>query len=105
MAQTDVYEYIAIQSISAGNVIAYQPGDPVPADNVKDLDYEIGVQVVLRKDYKPSDDLPAHGTDAIGVRGELPANLRGGPDKLADESDATADADSKARIRRAAATK
>ena len=104
MAQTDVYEYIAIQSISVGNVIAYQPGDPVPADNVRELGYKIGVQVALRKDYKPKDGQPL-GTDAIGVRGELPANLRGGPDKPADETEAKDDADGKARIRRAAATK
>jgi hypothetical protein len=93
MAQTDVYEYIATKTINAGNVIAYQPGDPVPADNVKEQGYEIGVQVVLRKDYKPSSGHTV-GTDALGVRGELPANLRGGPkpgDKTTDAADKAAD--------------
>jgi hypothetical protein len=85
MAQTDVYEYIATQPITSGNVIAYQPGDPVPAENVAEQGYEIGVQVVLRKDYKPTDGHSV-GTDALGVRGELPANLRGGP-KSADPAD------------------
>jgi len=104
MAQTDVYEYIAVQAINHGNVVAYQPGDPVPADNVKEQGYEVGSQVVLRKDYKP-DSGAVQGTDAIGVRGELPAHLLKGSDKPAEPLGEDASTDTGAKSRKAATTK
>lgn len=46
MAQPD-YPYRALVPISHGGVMAYQPGDLVPAENVADNGYEVGVQVEL----------------------------------------------------------
>ena len=52
MADTG-YEYVALQPITAGGVLAYNVGDFVPAANVEEQGYEVGVQVDLR------DDVPA----------------------------------------------
>jgi hypothetical protein len=104
MPQTDVYEYVAVATISHGNVIAYQPGDPVPGDNVERLGYEVGVQVVLRKDYKP-DHAEAEPHSGPSVRGELPSDLRGGPESDQDKSAGKADASVPTRSGKAATAK
>jgi hypothetical protein len=40
-----VTRYVALQPIDAGNVRAYNPGDPVHADNVEAQGYVVGEQV------------------------------------------------------------
>jgi len=45
---SNTYEYVALQQITWGSVIAYNPGDFVPAANVELNGYEVGVQVELR---------------------------------------------------------
>ncbi len=108
MPDTDVYTYVAIATITHGGVVAYQPGDPVPADNVKANGYEVGTSVVLRKDYKAEDHGPALGevdSDQPTVRGEMPKNLRGGPEKPAKGSDSGGDTTTPARGGKAATAK
>lgn len=38
-------QFVALIPIDHGNARAYNPGDPVPADNVRLHKYEVGVQV------------------------------------------------------------
>lgn len=108
MADTDVYEYVAVATIMHGGVVAYQPGDPVPGDNVKAHGYEVGTAVVLRKDYKAEDHGPSIGEvdpDQPTVRGEMPKNLRGGPEKVSKGSDSDGGTTTPARGAKAATVK
>ncbi|MGI5171875.1 hypothetical protein ACQEU3_46790 [Spirillospora sp. CA-253888] len=40
-----VYDYVALTEIWHGGVRAYNPGDPVPAENVQEHGYKVGEQV------------------------------------------------------------
>jgi hypothetical protein len=108
MSDTDVYEYVAIVTIMHSGVVAYQPGDPVPGDNVKANGYEVGSAVVLRKDYKADDHGPAIAAvdpDQPTERGQMPKNLRGGPEKLSKGSESGGDTTTPARGGKAATGK
>lgn len=108
MSDTDVYEYVAIATITHGGVVAYQPGDPVPGDNVKVHGYEVGTSVVLRKDYQADKHGPSIGEvdpDQPTVRGEMPKNLRGGPEKVSKGSDSDGGTTTPARGAKAATAK
>jgi hypothetical protein len=73
MSQTDAYEYVAMRKIMHGGVTAFQPGDPVPGDTVDEQGYEIGSDVVLRKNYKPDAQRFA---GRAPVRGQMPDHLK-----------------------------
>lgn len=108
MADTDVYEYVAISTIMHGGVVAYQPGDPVPGDNVKAHGYEVGEAVVLRKDYKADKHGPSIGEvdpNQPTVRGEMPKNLRGGSESAAKDSASDGGTSTSARGGKAASGK
>jgi hypothetical protein len=83
MPGTETYEYIATKRIMHGGVVAYQPGDPVPGDNVKEHGYLDTEAVVLRKDYKPEnaaeEEAVYASAGAAMVRGEMPPNARTAP--------------------------
>lgn len=82
MSQTDVYEYVAVRKILHGGVVAFQPGDPVPASTVTEQGYEVGSDVALRKDYKPE---AARFAGRAPVRGEMPDHLKQAEQKPADK--------------------
>lgn len=52
MADTG-YEFVALQPITVGGVLAYNVGDFVPAANVEEQGYVIGEQVAAR-DHVPA---------------------------------------------------
>jgi len=58
------YEYVALEPITWGGVLAYNPGDFVPAANVEANGYEVGVQVA-RRDSIP-DPVPVDETAPVG---------------------------------------
>jgi hypothetical protein len=54
-------QYIALLPILAGDALAYNPGDPVHADNVAAQGYEVGVQVAERESTQAAKALRALG--------------------------------------------
>lgn len=61
------YEYTALRPIPVGGVLAYNPGDGVPAANVKEQGYQVGVDVARAGTAKEADMLPA---DPASLKGQ-----------------------------------
>jgi hypothetical protein len=86
----DSYGFVATQTIMHNGVVAYQPGDLVPDDNVHELGYLDAGQVVAREDYQPEEGQPAVTLARAGaatVRGEMPEDLRTATDEGGTEAE------------------
>lgn len=69
-------QYVALQPITAGDVLAYSAGDPVHPDNVAANGYEVGVQVAERDSEQ--------AVAALRALGMLPAE-EGSEEDTADD--------------------